>query len=50
MGALGYAVGQWVVRHRASGAAKKTPSGLPQVMVLPLVSSQVVGLTAGFQF
>ena len=48
-GAMGFAIGQWVVHHRAntSVAHGKTK---PLFMVVPMVSPKGSGLAAGFTF
>jgi membrane-associated phospholipid phosphatase len=48
-GAMGYAIGQWVVHHRASRNGASAKSG-PLFMVMPMLSPQGTGLAAGFRF
>ncbi len=47
--AMGYAIGQWVVHHRASRNGAPAKSG-PLFMVVPMLSPQGTGLAAGFRF
>jgi hypothetical protein len=48
-GAMGYAIGQWVVHHRSSQAGMPAKGG-PLFMVMPMVSPGGAGLAAGFRF
>jgi membrane-associated phospholipid phosphatase len=48
-GAMGFAIGQWVVHHRASNNVSHA-KGRPLFMVVPMVSPKGSGLAAGFTF
>jgi hypothetical protein len=46
---MGYAIGQWVVHHRASQGGAPAKGG-PLFMVMPMLSPRGAGLAAGFRF
>lgn len=48
-GAMGFAIGQWVVHHRANASVSHGKSR-PLFMVVPMVSPKGSGLAAGFTF
>ena len=48
-GAMGFAIGQWVVHHRANASVSHGKSK-PLFMVVPMVSPKGSGLAAGFTF
>ncbi|OJT18756.1 hypothetical protein BO221_39160 [Archangium sp. Cb G35] len=48
-GAMGYAIGQWVVKHRASKGGVSAKGG-PLFMVMPMVTPRGGGVSAGFRF
>lgn len=48
-GAMGFAIGQWVVHHRANSSVSHGKSK-PLFMVVPMVSPRGSGLAAGFTF
>ncbi|PTL84695.1 hypothetical protein DAT35_06410 [Vitiosangium sp. GDMCC 1.1324] len=49
-GAMGYAIGQWVVHHRASRGAPAKVGPLLMVSVSPMVTPGGAGVAAGFRF
>ncbi|WP_395813796.1 phosphatase PAP2 family protein [Archangium minus] len=49
-GAMGYAIGQWVVKHRAAKGGASAKKGGPLFMVMPMVTPKGGGVSAGFRF